>query len=156
MEDEEAIGYWDEVHAPLGLDRPTPRGPARGGFIWPALLVGAAVLGALAGSAPAAWRALRPVVAQAPSTRPIVAQALPAPSAQSKSQEPLGLKNGTVSDVPPPAPPPAKPAPAKAGGAAASANANESGPLIINVAEALAATKRSAPDPVSPATLPSR
>ncbi len=155
MQDEEAITYWDEVHAPLGLGRQTRPVRAGGRFAWPALLVGAAVFGALAGSAPAAWRALRPVFVQAPSVRPIVAQTLPAPPADSKLQEPLGLRNRIVSEAPLPAAPP-KPAPAKVGDPAGRANASGSGPLIINVAEALAAAKRSDPDPASREPVPSR
>jgi hypothetical protein len=145
MQDEDAIAYWDEMNAPLGLGRVSESAP-RHRRIWPALLAAAALAGALAGLAPAAWRVARvhTLVASAsverasPPVEPSARKGIPEAPA-----EITGLRRTPLSEAAPePSPPPVRPIRTESSGdPAAGADAGRPRALIINVAEALAAAK---------------
>ena len=152
MQDDEAIAFWDEVHAPLGLKRDATPPVRRRRLAWPALLVTAAVTGALAALAPAAWRAAHPgrhpvVVAEtmAPAAPGEETRSLAAsrrPSSAAMSAEPPSLRRVIEGGPNAPSAAPWRPvSAASADTAPRKVYSARPGPLIINVAEALAAAK---------------
>ena len=138
------LGYWDEMHAPLGL-RGEPRSSPGRRRVWPALLAASAISGALFWGGAVAWRMphVQNMVASAGDqwSHPAAERTSGTPS--ESPAEDLGLRRTAVTDTSAQlAPPVARPAGTQSPHAPVSEpDVTQSRALIINVAEALAAAK---------------